>query len=278
MFISTIPQGHCRIIERFGKPIVVQHSGLRFKIPIIDKVKNVSAIWGGNANKEGVFIELTEQLIDTKPRNYITSDNVKVVADCVIRWRIVDPIKAVYEVDNFYRSLTETILNSMRGEIGSRSLDSAIKSRHEISESVLSNVSDTLSRWGVQLIAIELQEIKTDSETETAMRQIIEAERRSKAIAAEAKGVAEATIAKAEAEKRAAIMKAEGVNESLKIIAESENAYLETLCKTVSKEDAVKILSLQKTIDGFGILTSKPGDKFFIPSNIRGFINFGDEK
>lgn len=233
---------------------------------------------GGNANKEGVFIELTEQLIDTKPRNYITSDNVKVVADCVIRWRIVDPIKAVYEVDNFYRSLTETILNSMRGEIGSRSLDSAIKSRHEISESVLSNVSDTLSRWGVQLIAIELQEIKTDSETETAMRQIIEAERRSKAIAAEAKGVAEATIAKAEAEKRAAIMKAEGVNESLKIIAESENAYLETLCKTVSKEDAVKILSLQKTIDGFGILTSKPGDKFFIPSNIRGFINFGDEK
>ena len=80
--------------------------------------------------KEGVFIELTEQLIDTKPRNYITSDNVKVVADCVIRWRIVDPIKAVYEVDNFYRSLTETILNSMRGEIGSRSLDSAIKSRH----------------------------------------------------------------------------------------------------------------------------------------------------
>ena len=278
MFISTIPQGHCRIIERFGKPIVVQHSGLRFKIPIIDKVKNVSAIWGGNANKEGVFIELTEQLIDTKPRNYITSDNVKVVADCVIRWRIVDPIKAVYEVDNFYRSLTETILNSMRGEIGSRSLDSAIKSRHEISESVLSNVSDILSRWGVQLIAIELQEIKTDSETETAMRQIIEAERRSKAIAAEAKGVAEATIAKAEAEKRAAIMKAEGVNESLKIIAESENAYLETLCKTVSKEDAVKILSLQKTIDGFGILTSKPGDKFFIPSNIRGFINFGDEK
>ena len=201
MFISTIPQGHCRIIERFGKPIAVQHSGLRFKIPIIDKVKNVSAIWGGNANKEGVFIELTEQLIDTKPRNYITSDNVKVVADCVIRWRIVDPIKAVYEVDNFYRSLTETILNSMRGEIGSRSLDSAIKSRHEISESVLSNVSDTLSRWGVQLIAIELQEIKTDSETETAMRQIIEAERRSKAIAAEAKGVAEATIAKAEAEK-----------------------------------------------------------------------------
>ena len=278
MFISTIPQGHCRIIERFGKPIAVQHSGLRFKIPIIDKVKNVSAIWGGNANKEGVFIELTEQLIDTKPRNYITSDNVKVVADCVIRWRIVDPIKAVYEVDNFYRSLTETILNSMRGEIGSRSLDSAIKSRHEISESVLSNVSDTLSRWGVQLVAIELQEIKTDSETETAMRQIIEAERRSKAIAAEAKGVAEATIAKAEAEKRAAIMKAEGVNESLKIIAESENAYLETLCKTVSKEDAVKILSLQKTIDGFGILTSKPGDKFFIPSNIRGFINFGDEK
>ncbi len=278
MFISTIPQGHCRIIERFGKPIAVQYSGLRFKIPFIDSVKNVGAVWGNNTNKDGVFIELTEQLIDTRARNYITSDNVKVEADCVIRWRIVDPIKAVYEVDNFYRSLIETVLNSMRGEIGSRPLDSAIKSRQEISESVLSNVSDTLSRWGVQLIAIELQELKMDSETEAAMRQIIEAERRSKAIAAEAKGEAEATLAKAEAEKRATIMKAEGVNESLKIIAESENAYLEILTKTISKEDAVKILLTQKTIDGFTLLTSKPGDKFYIPSNIRGFINFGDEK
>lgn len=58
MFISTIPQGHCRIIERFGKPIAVQHSGLRFKIPIIDKVKNVSAIWVAMPIKKACLLSL----------------------------------------------------------------------------------------------------------------------------------------------------------------------------------------------------------------------------
>ncbi len=277
MLFSTVPQGHCRIIERFGKPVAVQQSGLRIVWPFIDSVKNVSH-WGGNTNKQGIFIELTEQITDTSPRDYITSDNVKVRTDAVIRWRIIDPLKAVYEVDNLHRSLVETVLNSLRSEFGARKLDAVIKEQQEISDVVSANVVKTVATWGIQLTAVEVQELKLDPETETAMRQISEAERRSKAIAAEAKGKAEATRAQAEAEKAAAILKAQGINESLKIIAESENSYLETLSKTISKEDAVKILLTQKTIDGFEILTSKPGDKFYIPSNIRGFINFGDEK
>ena len=278
MFISTVPQGHCRIIERFGKPVAVQNSGLRFKFPFIDKVKDVSAIWGVETNKDGKYIELTEQIKDTKPREYITKDNVKVSADCVMRWRIIDPIKAVYEVDQLHKSIIETVLNSMRGEIGSRELDNVLAARQIITESILANVAPTLNRWGVQLTGVELQEIKTDEATADAMRQQIEAERASRAKAAIARGEAEATIAKAEAEKKAAILKAEGINESLKIIAESENMYLKIVSDIVGKEDAVKILLTQKTIDGFSALTSKPGDKFYIPSNVRGFINFGDER
>lgn len=277
MLLSTVPQGHCRIIERFGKPVAVQQSGLRIVWPFIDTVKKVSS-WGENTNKQGVFIELTEQITDTSPRDYITADSVKVRTDAVIRWRIVDPLKAVYEVDHLHRSLIEAVLNSLRAEIGSRDLDIVIRAQQEISEAVSASVVKVIGSWGIQLTAVEVQELKLDPETEEAMRQINEAKKRSAAIAAEAKGKAEAAIAQAEAEKRAAILKAESINESLKIVAESESAYIETLSKTISKEDAVKILLTQKTIDGFEILTSKPGDKFYIPSNIRGFINFGDEK
>ena len=201
MFISTVPQGHCRVIERFGKPISVQRSGLRFKIPLIDKVKKVSDIWGTETNKDDFFIELTEQITDTPPREYFTKDNVKVTSDCVMRWRIVDPVKAIYEVDNLHRSIKETVLNSMRGEIGSRELDNVLSARQSISESILANISPTLSRWGIQLTSVELQELKTDNATAGAMLQQLEAERRSRAIAAQAKGEAEAILARANAEK-----------------------------------------------------------------------------
>lgn len=277
MFISTIPQGHCRVIERFGKPIAVQGSGLHFKIPIIDKVKNVSALWGNETNKEGIFIELTEQITDTPPREYFTKDNVKVKSDCVMRWRVVDAIKAIYEVDNLHRSIKETVLNSMRGEIGSRELDNVLSARQAISESILANIAPTLSRWGIQLTSVELQEVKTDDATADAMRQQLEAERKSRAIAAQAKGEAEAILAKATAEKDASILKAQGINESLKIIAEAEKAYLEQISTSIGKEDASKILIAQKVIDGFAIISSKAGDKVYIPSNVGGFINFGDK-
>ena len=73
MFIKTIPQGHCLVVERFGKPVRIAHSGLRFFIPILDKAKNVKPIWDDEMNKNGVFIELTEQQWDTKPQNCFTA-------------------------------------------------------------------------------------------------------------------------------------------------------------------------------------------------------------
>lgn len=250
---------------------------MRFKIPILDKIKDVSPLWGEETNKNGIFIELTEQITDTPPREYFTKDNVKVSADCVMRWRIVDAIKAIYEVDNLHRSIKETVLNSMRGEIGSRELDNVLSARQAISESILANITPTLSRWGIQLTSVELQEVKTDDATADAMRQQLEAERKSRAIAAQAKGEAEAILAKANAEKDASILKAQGLNESLKIVAEAEKAYLEQISSSVGKEEAAKILMAQKTIDGFAIISSKQGDKVYIPSNVGGFINFGEK-
>ena len=91
MFIRVIPQGHCVVVERFGKPVRVVHAGLRFFIPILDHCKNVSSIWE-QTHKQGTFIELTEQIFDTRPREYFTKDNVRLEVNCVYRWRIIDPI------------------------------------------------------------------------------------------------------------------------------------------------------------------------------------------
>ena len=270
--ITTIPQNHCRIIERFGKPVKVQHSGLAFKLPVIDQVRDVSDVWGDETNKRGKFIELTEQIVDTNPRECITRDNAKVTVDCVISWRVSDPIKAVYEVDHLHQSLLQATLNVIRSEIGSRDLDEALATRASLNEAIVAGLVDTLKKWGIQILRVEIQELKTDDQTGKAMLQQLEAERRSRALSSEAEGQAAATIKAATADRESAVQRAEGQAEALNIIASAESAYLETLSKSIGPEEAARILLAQKVIDGFDRISQNPADKVFLPSSMSGIL------
>lgn len=270
--ITTIPQNHCRIIERFGKPVKVQQSGLRFKLPIIDKVRDVTSSWGAETNKEGVFIELSEQICDTNSRECISRDNAKLTVDCMICWRVVDPLKAVYEIDHLHQSLLQAALNVIRSEIGLRDLDQALSARAELNESIVSGLSDTLRKWGVQLIRIEIQELRTDDATGAAMLQQLEAERRSRAIISEAEGRATATLRIAVAERDAVIARAEGHARALEITTAAERNYLDTLAQAVGAEEASRILLAQKVLDGFDRISKNPGDKVFLPSSLQGVL------
>ena len=263
--ITIIPQSHCRIIERFGKPVKVQKSGLAIKIPVLDSVKDVSTDWGGDANKQGVFIELSEQVTDTHPRECITRDNAKVMVDAVVSWRIIDPIKAVYEVDQLHQSLLQTVLNAVRAEVGGNELDYALQARTELNEKITSRLVDTLSKWGLQLLRVEIQELKTDDATSAAMLQQLDAERKSRASKLEAEGQAKATVEIAKADRDAAILRAEGQAKALEITASAEKSYLETLATAIGADEAKKILLAQKVIEGYSIISGNPGDKVFIP-------------
>ena len=70
----------------FGKPVAVKKSGLQFRIPFLQKLRDVSPAWGNLTNKDGYFIELTEQLLDTQPRSCITKDNATMQMNCIMRW------------------------------------------------------------------------------------------------------------------------------------------------------------------------------------------------
>jgi regulator of protease activity HflC (stomatin/prohibitin superfamily) len=273
--ITVIPQNHCRIIERFGKPVKVQKSGIAIKIPILDSVKDVSSEWGNNTNKKGFFIELSEQITDTDPRECITSDNAKIIVDSVISWRVIDPIKAVYEVDHLHQSLLQATLNIIRSEIGENELDYALQARTSLNEKISARLADTTAKWGLQLIRVEIQEIKTDDATGAAMLQQMDAERKSRAAKFEAEGQAKATIEIAKADREAAILRAEGQAKALEITAAAEKYYLDTLASAIGPHEANKILLAQKIIDGYSIISKNPADKVFIPSNVQSFIELG---
>ena len=257
----------------FGKPVAVKKSGLQFRIPFLQKLRDVSPAWGNLTNKDGYFIELTEQLLDTQPRSCITKDNATMQMNCIMRWRITDPIKAVYEVERLHQSLIELVLNEMRSLIGSRNLDEILSSRSEMSEKVTLAVSSTVARWGIAITSIEIKELTTDNETREAMLRQMEAERISRSTALQAEGESTAKIRLAEAEKQSAILRAQGAAEALRLAAEAEAAYVERLAGIVGADAAAKVLMNRQALEGYATISTNPASTVYLPNSVPAVVD-----
>ena len=143
--IYTIPQNHVALVERFGKFSRVQRDGIVFKIPFIEKIKTLPS-WGGTANKRGFLIELSEQQSDTPSRQCQTIDNVTIEANASIYWKIVDPVKAVYEVDILPKSIADIALNALRANIGKLKLDQVLSERQNLNDRISAQLSETANK------------------------------------------------------------------------------------------------------------------------------------
>lgn len=277
MLIYTIRQSHAIVIERFGKFARVQTEGLAMRIPFMEQIRRVDE-WNGVASKEGYLLELTEQQTDTSSRQCHTKDNVAVLANTCVYWRITDPARALYEVDILPTAIQDTALNALRSNLGTMTLDEVLRSRTRLSEHIAAQLSATMQKWGVQLTRVEIQELTTSDDTAKAMQQQMEAERKSLAIRAEAKGQAEAEVTLAEAGRQAMITRADGQAQALEKIAKAEAEYLRRLGEQVDPSMAGNILIAQKYIDGMNVISRNPGDKVFLPNSFQGLFSVDTHK
>ena len=177
---------------------------------------------------------------------------------------------------SLHPSLIEVTLNELRSTIGNMELDTVLTGRSALSEKVTLAVAPTLLRWGITLTSVEIQELETDAATADAMRQIVEAERRSKAIAAQAVGESTAKIKIAQAEKEAAVLRAEGLAAALRLEAEAQTEYLRKLADVIGVEAAAKVLINRQTVDGYATISKDPNAKVYLPSNLPAALNIKD--
>ncbi len=275
--VYTIPQSHCAVIERLGKYNRTQREGLRFRIPFLERIKRLDD-WGEQVNKQGYLIELTEQQTDTPTRQSHTRDNVAVHANASVYWRIIDPRKALYEIDSLPRAVSDIALNALRSNIGTMNLDELLAERQSINERIASELSETARKWGIQFTRVEIQEIQTSDDTARAMSQQMDAERKKRAVIAEAEGSAEAELTVAEAQKRAAVLRAEGQAEALEITAAAEANYLAKLIERIDADRAAAVLIAQKYLAGFESISKNPSDKVFLPNSFQGLFNVSTDK
>ncbi len=267
--IYTVPQGHCVVIERFGKFSRVQQAGLHIRLPFIDKRKALYNDWNGMAVKSNDIVELAEQKTDTRPRQCQTKDNVTVQADAVVYWRILDVESAIYNIDILPNAVADTALNALRANIGKYTLDEMLSKRELLNESISAQLSDVAKKWGVLFTRVEIQEIQYDAETRDAMLQQMMAERKKLALISEAEGESRAVELKAKAAAEAAVIEAEGRAKALVTLANAEAQYISALSKVADPKQATDLLLAQKMLNGFQVITQNAaqGDKIYLPGS-----------
>ncbi|NEP02191.1 MAG: SPFH/Band 7/PHB domain protein [Symploca sp. SIO2E9] len=189
-----INQGNEALVERLGKKHRKLDAGLNFVVPVIDRI--------------AVEESTRERVLDTKPRQAITKDNVSVSIDAVVFWKIVDLDKAYYNVEDVEDAMKNLVLTRLRSLIGEMELDATYSSMDYMNRTLLEHVAEATADWGVQVVRVEVQEI----EVPESVRESLEKKR----IAESEK---QAAIERAEGEKEAEISKAEGTVKSLQLIS-----------------------------------------------------------
>ena len=268
MALVIIPQSETRIIERLGRYHATLKPGVNIIIPFVDRAKDIVAMVRGRYVYTN-NIDLREQVYDFPKQNVITKDNVQTEINALLYFQIVDPFKAVYEINNLPNAIEKLTQTTLRNIIGELELDETLTSRDTINTKLRVVLDDATNKWGIKVNRVELQDITPPESVLTAMEKQMQAERNKRAtiLTSEGKKASDilqsegekmATINRAEAEKQQAILKAEGEAQARIRKAEAEAIAIQKITEAVGKSTnpanyllAQKyIMMLQQVADG----------------------------
>jgi regulator of protease activity HflC (stomatin/prohibitin superfamily) len=172
------------VIFRLGRVIQAKGPGLIILIPIVDRLVKVS---------------LRLVAMDVDPQDVITRDNVSVKVNAVIYFRVIDPVKAIVEVESYNYAMSQLAQTTLRSVCGQAELDELLSDREKIN-SQLQEILDThTDPWGIKVATVELKHIDLPQEMQRAMAKQAEAERERRAKIINAEGEYQAATKLAEA-------------------------------------------------------------------------------
>jgi len=207
--LKIVPEYQRAVIFRLGRVIGAKGPGIFILIPIIDRM---------------VKVDLRTVTLDVPTQDIITKDNVSVSVDAVVYFRVVDPVKAIVEVENYLYATSQIAQTTLRSVCGSVELDELLAEREKLNIQLQEIIDRQTDPWGVKVVAVELKKIDLPEELRRAMARQAEAERERRA-----------KIITAEAEYQAA----QKLADAAKILASEPLAlqlrYLETIQNTVTK-------------------------------------------
>ena len=262
MSIKIVRQSEVYIIERLGKFHKVADAGLTIIIPFIDHVRSI--------------VSLKQQTLDIAPQQVITKDNVTITINTVVFYRIVDPAKAVYEIQNLKKGIEYLSVTTMRDLVGKMDLDSTFSARDTINDKLRAILDEATTRWGCDIDRVEVQDIIPPADIRDAMEKQMNAERNKRAAILQAEGERQAAVLKAQGEKDAAILHADaereakvrraaGEAEAIKKVAEAKAEEVKMVYGAMMKANPDEKLVQLKSLETLKDVANGEANKVFIP-------------
>ena len=221
MTVVIIPQSETKIIERLGKYYATLKPGINLVIPFIDRAKSIVTLVNGRYAYTNI-IDLREQVYDFDRQNVITKDNIQMQINALLYFQIVDPFKAVYEINNLPNAIEKLTQTTLRNIIGEMELDQTLTSRDIINTKLRGVLDDATNKWGIKVNRVELQDITPPQSVLQAMEKQMQAERNKRATILTSEGDKQAQILQSEGDKAAMINKAEAAKQRAILNAEGE--------------------------------------------------------
>jgi regulator of protease activity HflC (stomatin/prohibitin superfamily) len=255
--IRKVNQFEKGLVERWNAYEKTVEPGLRYVMPVVQRMFRVN---------------MREQVIDVPPQEIITEDNVVVTIDAVIYYQVVDPRRAMYEIEDFELAIVKLAQTTLRNIVGEMSLDVCLTSREKINVELRSVLDQATDKWGTKVNRIELQRIDPPADIQQAMHKQKTAEQERRQIRLLATGRKEASaqdkegvVLRAQGDKSAAILKAEGDAKAIELVAQAQAAAVKLVSEAANeyfKENAQVNKRLDVIRDTFSQQT-----KIVVPSS-----------
>jgi regulator of protease activity HflC (stomatin/prohibitin superfamily) len=177
LFLSTaikiLKEYERGVIFRLGRVIKAKGPGLIILIPLIDRMVKVS---------------MRLVAMDVDPQDVITRDNVSVQVNAVIYFRVIQPVKAIVEVESYHYAMSQLAQTTLRSVCGQAELDELLSDREKINAQLQEILDTHTDPWGIKVATVELKHIDLPTEMQRAMAKQAEAERERRAKVINAEG------------------------------------------------------------------------------------------
>ena len=272
--IKIVSQSETMIVERLGKYNRTLNAGINVILPIIEQAKETIVRHQNGALSRTSRIDMREQVYDFDKQSVITKDNVMTEINALLYFQIVDPMKAVYEIQNLPVAIEKLTQTTLRNVVGEMELDETLTSRDTINSKLRNVLDDATNKWGVKVNRVELQDITPPESIRRTMELQMQAERNRRAEILKAEGEKQAQILNsegekqaeinaAEADKQANILKAEGEARAKVLQAEAEATAIRNVAEAIADRgaDPVNYLLAVKYIEALKEVASGQENK-----------------
>ena len=288
---KIVGQAEVLVIERLGKFNRLARSGFNVLIPFIERprpidvryfeadVNGVKKITSGSTSR----IDLREQVLNFPSQPVITKDNVTIDIDAVLYYRIADPQKATYSIQNLPYALETLTRTTLRNIVGDMELDQTLASRDLINKKMREVIEEASIGWGVDVTRVELQAIEPPRDIQQSMELVMRAERERRAAVTnaeaskraailESEGLREAQVRKAEGEKEAAVLRAQGLAEARLAMANAEAEAIQRIANSLPDGQAAMYLLGLKYLEALPHVAQGKGTTIFLPAEATGVL------